>query len=458
MSAQSLLGVGALNALFVLSGLSLLWGLRGFATWGEVARLGGLAYVLGIVTVGSAWTLLLIVGVPFSTFLVLAVPVAAILAGAVAARRRGGGRPTWQGLPSGSSAVVGAVGIAATILLLEAFFRVARLSGLYWWDAWSFWVPKAKAIYYFGALDAEFFGSLPGPSYPPFVPVLDAAVFQILGGVDVVALHLQYWFLVVGFVWGFAGLLAERVPGWMLWPFVLLLLVAPRIGRRFLVTEADLLLDYLFVLAAVLLFFWMLDHEPWRLVAATVLMSGMVLVKREGMLLAALLVVATLLASMREWRVVWRKIAAATVIVAVVAAPWRVWYVVQDIEGETPAGGGIDPTQNTERLWPSLRLAFDVLFSSDYWSVLVPVAMGALALALFARAFRPAVFFGALIALVTLGGGWITWAIPELPITQEAGGNPIVRYMGAAALLCAAASPLLLAAVWRAVTKEESTR
>jgi hypothetical protein len=284
--------------------------------------------------------------------------------------------------------------------------------------------------------------------------VLDAAAFQLMGGVDVAALHLQYWFLVVGFVWALAGLLAERVPGWMLWPFVLLVLVAPRIGRRFLITEADLLLDYLFVLAAVLLMLWMLQHERWRLAIATVLMCGMVLVKREGLLLAAILVAATLLASAREWRRAWPQIAIAAAVVAVTAAPWRVWYIAQDFEGEAPAGG-VDPTENAERLWPSLRLALDVLFSSEYWSVLVPVAIGALVLALLARAFRPAVFFGALVMLVTLGGGWITWAIPELPITQDLGGNPIVRYMGAAALLCAAASPLLLASAWAAVTRRE---
>ena len=82
-------------------------------------------------------------------------------------------------------------------------------------------------------------------------------------------LHVQYWLFAVGFVWAFAGLLAERVPAWILWPFVLLLLVAPRIGRRFLITEADLLLDYLFVLAAVLLVAlapW--TGAAWRLVAA----------------------------------------------------------------------------------------------------------------------------------------------------------------------------------------------
>ncbi len=91
------------------------------------------------------------------------------------------------------------------------------------------------------------------------------------------------------------------------------------------------------------------------------------------------------------------------------------------VAGEGPETGGLDPTENAERLWPSLRLAFDVLFSSNYWSVLVPVMVGALILAAFARAFAPVVFFGVLVAVTTLGGGWIVWAIPELPLTQELG-------------------------------------
>ena len=107
-------------------------------------------------------------------------------------------------------------------------------------------------------------------------------------------------------------------------------------------------------------------------------------------------------------------------------------------------------------MWPSLRLALDVLFAGGYWSVIVPVAIGALVLAAFAKAHVLAVFFGALVLLVTLGGAWITWAIPELEISQDLGANPIVRYMGAAALLCVTATPLLLAAAWSAVTNDET--
>ena len=53
------------------------------------------------------------------------------------------------------------------------------------------------------------------------------------GRPDVTTLHLQYWLFGVGFVWAFVGILADRVPAWILWPFPLLLLVAPRLGRRF---------------------------------------------------------------------------------------------------------------------------------------------------------------------------------------------------------------------------------
>jgi hypothetical protein len=323
---------------------------------------------------------------------------------------------------------------------------------LYWWDAWSFWIPKAKAIYFFGGLDEQFFTTLPGSSYPPLVPVLDASAFHLMGSPDVVTLHVQYWLFGVGFVWALAGILAERVPAWILWPFVLLLLVAPRIGRRFHIAEADLFLDYLFVLAAILVVLWIVDRARWRLLMATFLLCGMVLTKREGILLAAVLLAAALLASVRQWRSVWPSLAAVAGVVVMVAVPWRIWYVVHGVTGEGPTDGGLNPTENAQRLWPSLRLALDVLLSSDYWSVIIPVALGALVVAALARAMVLVVFFGTTVALVTLGGGWITWANAELPITQDLGGNPIVRYMGSAALLCCAASPLLLAAAWSAVT------
>jgi hypothetical protein len=457
MSTHALVGLAGLNALCLVCGLAALWLVRGFATLAEAARLAGLGYFLGVAVVGAVWTLWLVAGLPFALWTVLAVPLSMTAGLGVAARRHGRRRPTWRLPVADRSTIVAAVGIAAAGVVLEAFFRVARLSGLYEWDGWSFWIPKGKAIYFFGDLDVGFFTSLPGSSYPPLVPVLDAAAFHAMGSADVVTLHVQYWLFGVGFVWALAGLLAERVPAWILWPFVLLVLVAPRIGRRFFVTEADLFLDCLFVLAAILVAYWLLDGDRWLLVTATGLMGAMVLTKREGMLLAALLVACALLTSAREWRHAWPRLGLAAAAIAAVAAPWRIWYVRHGTAGEGPTGG-IFTLDNVDRLWPSVRLAFDVLFSSAYWSVTVPVAVGALALAIVARAYRPAIFFGSLLLLVTLGGGWITWVIPELPITHDPAANPIVRYTGAAALLGVAAAPLLLALAWGRATSEPEER
>ena len=461
MSVQALFALGGLNVLYLFAGAAFLWLVRGATDWIDVVRLVGVAYVVGVVLTGSLWTLALIAGVPFSLGVVLAVPVALLVASVFLARRRGRRIPHGARLPAGAPLVVTAVGIAAAGVLLEGFFRAARLSGLYWFDGWSFWVPKGKAIYFFGELDEQFFTALPGASYPLLVPALDAAAFHVMGGPDVVTLHAQFWLLAVGFVWALAGLLAERVPPWILWPFVLLLLVAPRIGRRFQITEADLWLDYVFVLAAVLVGVWLVDRERWRLVVATVLLSGAVLTKREGLLLATLLFAAAFLTTVRQRRSRWPALALSAVVVVAVAAPWRIWYITHDIEGEAGSRGLIQQ-DNLDGVWPAVRRSLEVFWDPGYWSLIVPLFVGALVIAVLSRVRTLLVFFGMLTALVVAGGVWATWVFSQTGAGLVLGGNFIIRFMGAATLLCVAATPLLLAAAWprelRNASRPESGR
>ena len=365
MTLHALAGLAFLNLVFLACGLSLLWWIRGFETLGELGRLAGLGYLTGLVAAGSIWTLLMIVGVPFSLAVVVAIPVVVVSVCLAAGRRRGRYAPKVGAPPTTGNLIVSAVGIAAVGIFLEAAFRSSRLTGLYAWDAWAFWVPKAKAIYYFGGFDEEFFTLLPGSSYPPLVPVLDAAAFHLMGSPDVVTLHVQYWMFGLGFLWALAGMLSFRVPAWILWPFMLIALTAPRIGSRLAIPEADLFLDYLFVSATVLVFFWLLERQSWQLVTATILLCGVVLTKREGLLLAAILVASTVLTEARELRTIWRPLAMMVCVVGAVAIPWRLWYVAHGVSGEGPAGGLI-PNADTERVWPSLRLALRVLFDGGY--------------------------------------------------------------------------------------------
>src|SRR5688500_6921386 len=208
-------------------------------------------------------------------------------AGALGGRLRGHFAPRgWSGPTSGSAVLVTASGIALAGLVLEAWFRSARLQSLQAYDAWAFWVPKAKAIFFFGGLDEQVFTTTPGPSYPPLVPILDAAAFHAMGGVDVVTLHLQFWFLVVGADAALAGILARHVAAWPPWPPLLLVLVVPRFSERLLTPQADVLVDVLFVAAALLVALWTRDAKGWRLASAALLLGAATLTKREGLVFA----------------------------------------------------------------------------------------------------------------------------------------------------------------------------
>ena len=447
MTAQALAGLAGLNVLYVAAGAPFLWLVRGADDWIDVVRFLGLAYVVGVVVTGSIWTLLLIAGAPLSLGLVLAVPTVLTSAFVLAGRSRGRALPSRGRLVGGPQLVVTAIGIAAAGVLLEGLFRASRLTGLYEFDGWAFWVPKAKAIYEFGELDEEFFTSLPGPAYPPLVPTLDAAAFHAMGSADVVTLHVQYWLFAVGLVWALAGLLAERARAWFLWPFVVLLLLAPRIGRRLPIAEADMFLDIVFVLAAVLILYWILDRQSWTLVTGTALLCGLVLTKREGLLLFALVLVASLLVSVRQWRTTWPSLGVSAAVVVAVALPWRLWYVAHDVAGEGPRDGFVQEDR-FDLLWPAVRRALDVFWDPGYWNVVVPVALGALVVAALARVATMTVYFATLLGLVVLGGVWATWTFSQTGPGFVLGGNFVIRFMGAAALLCIAAAPLLLSAAW----------
>ena len=128
----------------------LLWALRGWGTWREWARFAGLAYLLGVAGLGIVWTLHARRRHPS------AVRAPALSGGALALRRRRRSSAGHEddGWPSASPplvlttlSLVSAVGIAAVGVFFEALFRAGRLHGLYAFDAWAFWIPKAKAIY-----------------------------------------------------------------------------------------------------------------------------------------------------------------------------------------------------------------------------------------------------------------------------------------------------------------------
>jgi len=440
MTVRALTGLAALQALYLVVGACLLFALRGWSL-----RLLGLAYLLGVAALGITWTILLAAGVPFGPATIVAAAVALAGGGAAVGRRRGF-RLAGPRLTVGRAALGAALGAAAAGVYLEGLFRAARLLGLFSFDGWAFWVTRGKAVYYFHGFDEQVFRAVPHPSYPPVVPILDAAAFTAMGGADVVTLHVQYWFFTAAFVAGAAGLLSRHVPPWVLWPSLLLVLVLPRMRTHVLAEQADILLDYLVVLAATLVALWLVDRQQWRLGAATVLLCGAVLVKREGMVFAGCVLAAGLVASAPVRRRAWPRLALCGLAVVVVGLPWRIWYRAHGIEGELGTGGLRDVF--SRHTLDSLRLALDVLWDSGLWSVVPAVGVAAVVLAALWGSRAHAAFAGVLVLLLTLAGASTSVVFPEIGVSADEAVNPIVRLTAGTAIALSCLTPLLLTGVW----------
>ncbi|TML04777.1 MAG: hypothetical protein E6G36_04920 [Actinobacteria bacterium] len=355
MSAHSLVGLVALNLVLLAVGGTTLYALRGLRSWNEALRLAGLAYMLGVALTGVVFVLELVVGLSLSLPAILvteaALAGAGLLTGHVLRRPAPGTKLTLRRISLAGAAFGG-----LAIVYGEALFRSGRLAGLYEFDGWAFWVPKAKAIYFFGGLDHQFFAELPGSSYPPLVPAFEAASFHFMGAPDVVTLHLQFWFFLAGFVAAVVGLLSGRVHALLLWPPILLLLVTPHVLRYGLQAEGDFLLDELIALAALLVGLWLVEQRGWQVAAAAVLLGAAMSTKREGYLLAGCIVLSALAVSVQRARAVWPRLLLATGVALALTVPWRVLLAVRNLPGGGPEAGGTGLFSHADRAWPSLRL------------------------------------------------------------------------------------------------------
>ena len=419
MTVRALVGLTAFNLFLLGVGITALASLRGWRTWRDLVRIGGLAYLIGVALVGVTLSIELVLGVPFSAATILLTGAALALAAVALRRTLARWRPELPDARAQGVWLVTLMGVALVVVYLEALFRSARLSALSAWDAWAFWVPKAKAIYFFGGLDEQFFRELANPSYPPLVPALEAAAFHFMGSADAVTLHLQFWFLACGFVAAVASLLAPRVHPLMLWPCLLLVLVAPRVVGRNLDPQADFILDYFFALAALLVALWLVDREPWLLMATALLMAAAVMTKRDGQLLVACIVLAGAIATWQQWRFAWPRLGLVAAVAIGMLVPWRIWYSSRDLTGDLPSAGALALFDNLDRGWPALESAITTVLDYDLW-------------------------------LVIAGLTWVLWSFTELelPFVQDEGVNPIVRLSASLVVAAGALLPLLLDAAW----------
>ncbi len=464
MTLRAIAGLVVLHLFFLGVGAEVLWGLRGWKAWTELARLAGVAYLLGVASLMILLTLSLVVGLPFGPPLVLACGLALVAGGILLGRLKGRRlpplRPPAWGLPAPS--VVSAVFIAAVVVYFEAFFRSERLAELYDWDAWFTWTLKAKTLFHFGGMEEWVFGTAAHSggvltSYPPGFPALQAASFHAMGSADVVTLNVNYWFLTLGFAAAVAGLLATRVRSVILLPVLLLMLVLPGLTGIPVPGGADRPLAYLIATAALLVVLWLDERHDWQLAAATVLLGGAFLTKREGLLLGACVFVAALAATWSDRRLAWSRLGAAGLAAFALALPWRIWVGTQDFPDEGLETGVLATLKNADRALPSLELALRAMFGYDIWLVLPAVAVVAALLGFFGGARRPAVFALVFLGVAVAANTWITWSQTFFGLTLDYSLNPATRFMVTPVLTAAAVTPLLLERAWTDASGERAS-
>jgi hypothetical protein len=444
--SRSLAGMFAAQGLFLLAGVGIVWALRPLRTWLAVLRSLGLAYLTGVGAVGVLATLVLVFGGDVDTPVVLALSVGVAAAGATisAARRhrvpRSIGRLRVDRSPE---TVVAAAFALLTVAVLIAYYRAARHQGLVAWDAWAFWVPKAKAIYFFGGLDEQLFSTLANPSYPVLIPALQAMDFHLMGSADAATLAVQYWFLLVGFVVAAWSLLRAIVRPGLLWPFLALVTLLPEIDKRMINPQADWPLDLFFGICAIAITRWLLTEERWLLGVYGLMLAAMMATKREGQLFTFCLVVGLLLVTWRSARRHWPPLVVLAAAAYLVNRPWHHWWSSRHLSSDKPEVPFHRLPDYADRVGPAFRIVFEILFSYDLWLLVVPLALAAATLALARRNVKVPLLYLATCVLGILGYVWVLWAFPSLPLDTSQ-QEPIPREAGALAILSIVLAPVML--------------
>lgn len=444
---MSALRVAGLDLMLVVAGLGILYGCGLVRSTREAARFAGLAFVLGFAGIGVLLTLALVVGHGPTVPVVVAAGAALAVAGAALGRRKGAvhvedpPRPRQTSWIAVGALAVGAVYLAWILRTLHA------QGGTTAWDAWGFWIPKAKALYFFGGLDTGVggFTSLANPDYPPLLPAFDAAVFHFAGRPDATLLPVQEWLLSAAFLWGLGALLWRRIAPPLLAVALLLMLLMPEFGGAIGLCLGDLPLSILLGTAAVALALWLLESEPPYLLVAAVALAGAAVTKKEGLVLALLLVVVTGVARRSRQRL------APLVVVGLVALaatlPWRLWVRAHHIPANADyrLSNLLDPGFLSGR-WGRLGTSADrvpqYLFDLGRWELVLPLALLA-GLVVRRRVGTMVVAFTALALLGLIAIYWISFLPIEFHLESSANRTVMPIVVVGGALL-----PLLLAEVF----------
>src|SRR5207237_2845630 len=158
------------------------------------------------------------------------------------------------------------------------------------WDAWSIWTRKAEVLFFSGSLPTDFFASsayaFMHPDYPILLPVFEAVQFRAMGTIDTQAIHVQFWLLLVAFVWAilYLGLRRGTLLEWL--PLALTVSIAPAAYGQLFTAYADIPMALLLALGVLLLGEWLLMRDGRMLALSVLFLVGSANTKNEGLMAA----------------------------------------------------------------------------------------------------------------------------------------------------------------------------
>ena len=425
----SYFGLGVFDVLLLATGLAVLHALGLVRSGRDALRHGGLALVAGWASVGVVESWALVVGAPLTRWVVTSICFV-IVATCVLVRGRIPQHRLRLVRDSAPWSWVAVAGAAVVVVQLAALLRRAATQGApLQFDAWAFWLPKARTIFDFGGLDTGVggFTSFPSPSYPPLVPALDASVFAFTGNTHASPLAVQEWLIAAAFFGALWSLLAVRVRPSILWSCLALLASLPNFIAMIGSSLGDEPLMLLLGLGSACAALWLLEGDSRYAVLAAIFLAAAALAKNEGMPPALVLAVTMLAVALaRRPR---RPLVPALVLLAPLAAfaPWRIWIRVH----------GLPPSTDyrlSDLLHPALlgdrvhRLSYaahalpEHLLSRQQWLIAVPLMLVA---ALLAAPRCPAL---SLLALASVGT-----VVAGLLVVYWIGFRPIAWYVNTSA-------------------------
>jgi hypothetical protein len=177
--------------------------------------------------------------------------------------------------------------------------------------------------------------------------------------------------------------LLRRVPGWILWPSLALLVLAPQVWARMFNVLPDQLLAYLLAVAAVAGILWLEEPRRAWLALASVFLVTAALTKAEGVLLAFLLAAVIIGAGLvRRGR---PAVAGLVLLVGPLAiAPWKLWLaqhhqpVSATVYHWTDLLHPVYLADRLDRLSYAVGQMTDLLVDTTRWSPILPLALAAL--------------------------------------------------------------------------------